>query len=150
TLRHTVMRNGGNIMIVIPNAIINKEKLVNYTLGDLKCCEHIEVGISYDSDIALAKKIMREECENHPLIYDNRSRSDKKQDKPIVRTALIQLGDSSITIRAWAWTKDYGDSFNIKYDVLESIKYRFDRKGIEIPFPSRTVVIKENKVGKTE
>ncbi|HUH47407.1 MAG TPA: mechanosensitive ion channel family protein [Arenibacter sp.] len=147
TLRHTVMRNSKNIMIVIPNAIINKEKLVNYTLGDLKCCEHIEIGISHDSDIARAKKIMREECENHPLIFDNRSRSDKRQDKPIVRTALVEFGDSSLTIRAWAWTKDYSDSFSLKFDVLESIKYRFDQEGIEIPFPSRTVVIKENKVG---
>lgn len=150
TLRHTVMRNSGNKMIVIPNAIINKEKLVNYTLGDLKCCEHIEIGISYDSDIALAKRIMREECENHPLIYDNRSRSDIKQDKPMVRTALIKLDDSSMILRAWTWTKDYGDSFTLKYDVLENIKSRFDQEGIEIPFPYRTLVIKENKAGKAE
>ncbi|HLT51467.1 MAG TPA: mechanosensitive ion channel family protein [Arenibacter sp.] len=150
TLRHTVIRNSENKMIVIPNAIINKEKLINYNLGDLKCCEHIEIGISYDSDIDMAKRIMREECENHPLIYDNRSRSDKMGDKPIVRTALIQLGDSSMTIRAWAWTKDYGDSFNLRCEVLERIKYRFDQEGIEIPFPYRTVVIKENKVGKAE
>src|SRR5690606_10317207 len=130
TLRHTVIRNSENKMIVIPNAIINKEKLINYNLGDLKCCEHIEIGISYDSDIDMAKRIMREECENHPLIYDNRSRSDKMGDKPIVRTALIQLGDSSMTIRAWAWTKDYGDSFNLRCEVLERIKYRFDQEGI--------------------
>ncbi|MCM4166526.1 hypothetical protein KCTC52924_03462 [Arenibacter antarcticus] len=144
TLRHTVIRNFENKMIVIPNAIINKEKLINYNLGDLKCCEHIEIGISYDSDIALAKKIMQEECEKHPLIHDNRSKLDIIDDKPMVRTALTTLNDSSVTLRAWAWTKNYGDSFNLKCDVLESVKTRFDNEGIEIPFPYRTVVIKEN------
>lgn len=56
TLRHTVIKNFENKMIVIPNSIINKEMLINYDMGELKCCERIEIGISYDSDIDLAKK----------------------------------------------------------------------------------------------
>merc|ERR1711991_479855 len=43
TLRHTVIRDYENKMIVIPNAIINKEKLVNYDLGERKCCQWIEI-----------------------------------------------------------------------------------------------------------
>ncbi|MEO8933840.1 MAG: mechanosensitive ion channel family protein, partial [Xanthomarina sp.] len=145
TLRHTILRNNENKMIVIPNAIINKEKLINYSLGELKCCELIEIGISYDSDIDLTKKIMREECENHPLIYDNRTNKEKKDKKPIVKTALIKLNDSSMTIRAWAWTRNYSNAFALKCDVLESIKKRFDKEGIEIPYPSRTIFIKDSK-----
>ncbi|TYB78155.1 mechanosensitive ion channel family protein [Bizionia gelidisalsuginis] len=142
TLRHTIIRNYENKMIVIPNAIINKEKLINYDLGELKCCEHIEIGISYDSDIDLAKKILQEECGNHPLIFDNRTLLDKKEDKPVIRVALTKLNDSSMTIRAWAWASTYTDSFNLKCDVLESVKKRFDLEGIEIPFPYRTIVMK--------
>ncbi|MBQ0768248.1 MAG: mechanosensitive ion channel family protein [Bizionia sp.] len=142
TLRHTVIRNYENKMIVIPNAIINKEKLINYDLGELKCCEHIEIGISYDSDIDLAKKIMQEECEKHPLIFDNRTLLDIKDGKPLVRVALTKLNDSSMTIRVWAWANTYSDSFALKCDVLESVKKRFDVEGIEIPFPYRTIVMK--------
>src|SRR5690606_38509737 len=76
TLRHTVLRNVENKRIVIPNAIMNKEKIINYNLGELKNCDRLEIGISYDSDIDLAKTIMREECEKHPLILDNRSATD--------------------------------------------------------------------------
>ena len=150
TLRHTVIRNFENKMIVIPNSIINKEKLINYDLGELKCCERIEIGISYDSDIDLAKKIMQEECENHPLIYDNRSALDKKDDHPIVKTAVLSLNDFSITIRAWAWGKTFDDCFELKIAVLESIKKRFDKEGIEIPFPYRTIVMKDKKEIKKE
>ncbi|MEZ4792421.1 MAG: mechanosensitive ion channel family protein [Gelidibacter sp.] len=142
TLRHTVIRNYENKMIVIPNAIINKEKLINYDMGELKTCERIEIGISYDSDIDLAKKIMQEECENHPLILDNRTELEIQEGKPIVKTALIALNDSSMTIRAWTWGRDFSDSFQLKIDVLESIKKRFDKEGIEIPFPYRTIVMK--------
>lgn len=145
TLRHTVIRNFEDKMIVIPNAIMNKEKLINYDLGELKCCERIEIGISYDSDVVLAKTIMREECEKHPLIFDNRTEIDIQDGKPMVKTALTELNDSSVTIRAWAWAKDFSDSFQIKIDVLESIKMRFDQEGIEIPFPYRTIVMKKDK-----
>ncbi len=144
TLRHTTIRNFENKMIVIPNAIINKEKLINYDLGGHKICAHIEIGISYDSDVELAKKIMQEECEKHPLIYDNRTASDTKNGTPMVRTALTKLNDSSVTIRAWAWARTFGDSFDLKCDVFESIKKRFDTEGIEIPYPYRTVIMKKS------
>ncbi len=144
TLRHTTIRNFENKMIVIPNAIINKEKLINYDLGDHKICAHVEIDISYDSDVDLAKKIMQEECGNHPLIYDNRTAADIENGKPMVRTALTRMNDSSVTIRAWAWARTFVDSFNLKCDVFESIKKRFEAEGVEIPYPYRTVVMKKN------
>lgn len=151
TLRHTVIRNFENKMIVIPNAIINKEKLINYDMGELKCCERIEIGISYDSDIDLAKKIMREECEKHPLLLDNRTESEIQEGLPVVKTAVVALNDSSVVIRAWTWERNYSDSFQLKIDVLESVKKRFDKEGIVIPFPHRTIVMKnENKVSETK
>lgn len=145
TLRHTVLRNAENKMIVIPNAIINKEKLINYNLRDLKICDRIEIGISYDSDIDLAKKIMKEEAEKHPLVLDNRSATDVLNGKPIVRVAVVSLDESSVRLRAWVWARTNSQSFEIRFDLLESIKKRFDNEGIEIPFPYRTVVIKNTK-----
>jgi small conductance mechanosensitive channel len=122
TLRHTVIRNFENKMIVIPNSIMNKEKLINFDLGDRKCCEHIEMGISYDCNVKEAKKIMQEVCENHPLIIDHRSEIELKDGSPMVKTALIKINDSTLTIRAWAWSKDFLDSFQLRLDVNESIK----------------------------
>ncbi len=147
TLRHTVIRNFENKMIVIPNAVINKEKLINYNLGELKCCEHIEMNISYDSNVVLAKKILQEECEAHPLIYDNRTVVEKKDGKPIVKTALTKINESSLTIRSWAWSVNFSDSFALKCDVYESAKARFDKEGIELAFPTRTVYMVKNDKG---
>ncbi|WP_158976960.1 mechanosensitive ion channel family protein [Cellulophaga sp. L1A9] len=146
TLRHTVIRNYENKMIVIPNSVINKEKLINYDLGERMCCEWIEIGISYGSDIDLAKHIMREECEDHPNLMDHRSELDKYNNKKKVIVRVIRLEDSAVTLRAWAWSASFTDAFVLKCDVLESIKKRFDKEGIEIPFPHRTLVLKKEQL----
>jgi small-conductance mechanosensitive channel len=148
TLRHTVIRNYENKMIVIPNAIINKEKVINYNLGELKCCQWIEIGISYDSDIDLAKHIIREECESHPNLIDNRTELDKYNNVKKVIIRVIGLDDSAVTLRAWAWASNFGEAFEMKCDIYESVKKRFDKEGIEIPFPHRTLLFKDNQMDK--
>ncbi|PKA81941.1 mechanosensitive ion channel-like protein [Ulvibacter sp. MAR_2010_11] len=146
TLRHTVIRNYENKMIVIPNSIINKEKVINYDLGERKCCHWIEIGISYDSDIDLAKNIMQQECENHPNILDNRTYYERHHNVPKVITRVIKLDESQVTLRAWAWASDFPTAFIMKCDLLESIKKRFVVEGIEIPFPHRTLVLKKEQL----
>lgn len=146
TLRHTVIRNYENKMIVIPNSVINKEKLINYDLGERMCCQWVEIGISYDSDIDMAKHIMREECEDHPYLVDHRSELDKYNEVKKVIVRVIGLDDSAVTLRAWAWAANFGEAFEMKCDLYESIKKRFDKEGIEIPFPHRTMVFKEKQL----
>lgn len=146
TLRYTVIKNYQNKMIVIPNSVINKEKLVNCDLGDRMCCQWIEIGISYSSDIDLAKHIIREECEDHPNLIDYRTEVDKYKNVKKVIVRVISLGESAVTIRAWAWAANFREAFKMKCDLYESIKKRFDKEGIEIPFPHRTMVFKENQM----
>ena len=145
TLRHTIIKNYQNKMIVIPNAIINKEKVTNYDLEDKKICQWIEIGISYDSDIDTAKRIIQEECEAHPNLLDNRTYEETTQNIPKVLVRVIDLGESAVTIRAWAWALDFSSAFVMKCELYESIKKRFDKEGIEIPFPHRTIVFKDKE-----
>ena len=139
TMRHTLLRNFENKMIIIPNSIINKEKIVNYDFGESKNCEYIEINITYDSNMKLAKKIMQEECEKHPLIYDNRTIIEINENEPIVKTALINFNDYTVTLRAWAWSANYSDSFTLKTNVFESIKVRFDQEGIQMQLPLKII-----------
>jgi hypothetical protein len=55
---------------------------------------------------------MQEECENHPLIYDNISALDKKTGESIVKTTGLSLNDFSITVRVWAWEKNLMTALN--------------------------------------
>ncbi len=139
SLRHTVIRNFENQRIIIPNSIISNQVLINSNFTDTKICRFVDVGISYGSDIDLAKKIMAEEIQNHPQNIDNRLPEDIENGVPRVMVRLLELTDSSVNLRAWAWAANAPDAFVMQCDVLESIKKRFDKEGIVIPFPQRTV-----------
>ena len=138
-LRHTVIRNYENQRIIIPNSIISNQLLINSNFEDTKICRFVEVGISYSSDIDLAKKIMAEEVENHPNNIDNRKPADIEKGDPRVTVKVISLGESSVNIRAWAWADSPPNAFMMYCDVIESVKKRFDKEGIVIPFPQRTL-----------
>lgn len=145
TLRHTVIRNFENRRIIIPNSIISDEIIVNADFKDQLICKWVNISISYDSDIPLAKAIMREEVLAHPLILDNRTAEQKAAGQEQVPVRVLSLGDSSVDLRAWAWAKDNADAFVLGCDLLESIKRRFEEVGIEIPYPHRTLVQKGEK-----
>lgn len=131
----------------MPNSIVSKEVITNNDLIEEKVCILFEMGISYDSNIDKAKAIMVEEATKHPYLIDGRTKEDKRAKKPLVNIRVVALNDSSVNIRAWLWAKDSANGFEMKCDLLESIKKRFDAENIEIPYPYRTVVQKVAKHG---
>jgi len=138
-LRHTIIRNFENQRIIIPNSIISNEILINSNYTDDMICKLINIGISYGSDIDKAKEIMSDEIQNHPLNIDTRKPEDIEKGIPRVTVRVVGLGESSVNLRAWAWASDPPNGFVLECDVMESIKKRFDKEGVVIPFPQRTV-----------
>lgn len=145
TLRHTVIRDFENKRLIIPNAVISSETIHNYNIIDDKVRNHIFYGISYDSNVDLAMKIIREEAMAHNHFLDNRSEEELDNGEPAVIIRLVEFGESSVNLRAQVWSKDPMLGFELKCDINKSIKERFDREGIEIPFPHRTLIYKEKK-----
>ncbi len=135
TLRHTVIRNGENRIILIPNNKMNSSTVVNSSYGETDTCSLVDVGVSYTTDLDHAIDVMREEIMKHPMLIDRRSEGERKAGTPQVTIRVIALGDSAITLRAWAWAADTGKAFAMKCDLLKAIKERFDRENIEIPYP---------------
>ncbi len=124
--------------------MISDETIINSNISDEKIRKHIIFSISYDSNINLALKIIKEEAENHPLVIDNRMPKEKEDGAEIVVVRVINLGDFSVDLKAFVWTEGNDSAFVVKCDLLKSVKERFDREGIEIPFPYRTVVYKKD------
>jgi len=141
TLRHTVIRNLENRMILVPNNKISSSVIVNSSYGEEQTCALIEVGVSYTTDLDVAMDVMRDEVMKHPLLIDHRSESDKQKGLPVVTVRVVELGDSAITLRAWAWAGTSSDAFVMKCDLLKAVKERFDREKIEIPYPYFNQVI---------
>ncbi|GAB4250220.1 MAG: mechanosensitive ion channel family protein [Vicingaceae bacterium] len=150
TLRHTIIKTFENKRIVIPNSVLSTEILINDCINDPKICKFIEFGISYDSDIDKAIKIIQEVAINHPDSIDNRTEEEIKNGEPEVLVRVISFGDSSVNLRAYVWTSDYNHSFQLASDIKKKVKERFDKEGIEIPFPYRTIVYKKDLINENQ
>jgi small-conductance mechanosensitive channel len=146
TLRHTTVCNLENRMIIVPNSKMNTSVIVNSTIGDPSTCCFIEVGVGYATNLGKAIEIMREEIMKQPLLIDRRSAKDKKDIVPQVVIRVTELGDFAITLKAWAWASNYTNASVLKYDSLQSIKERFDKEGIEIPYPYHNVILQSKPI----
>ena len=145
TLRHTMIRTFENKRIIVPNSVISNEIIENSNIVEDKVCNHIEIGISYDSDEDKAIQIITEEAMKHPSFLDNRTFEEINAGEPSVNVRVVGFGDSSVNLKAWVWSKDTVSGFIMKCDLNKSIKKRFDNEGVEIPFPYRTIVFKNNE-----
>jgi small conductance mechanosensitive channel len=135
TLRHTIMRTWKHERLVVPNEKMDSIILVNHSLIDPKIICTVEIGVSYDTDIALAKRLLLEEASRCPSLLPDTG-------PPWVR--MVAFGDSSITLRVYLWTSGKDEAFLAQFWLLEKVKKRFDQEGVEIPFPYRTLVYKKD------
>ncbi len=144
TLRHSVIKDYENRRILVPNSIISDDTIINSNVTDTRIRKHVNFGISYDSDIEKAISIIQDEAEKHPYFIDVRTKEEKKGKVAPVVVRVVGLSDFSIDLKAYVWTEGNDNAFVIMTDLLKTVKQRFDREGIEIPFPYRTVVYKKD------
>ena len=135
TLRHTIMKTWEHKRLIIPNEKLDSMTITNYSIIDPRIISRVEMGVSYDTDIDLACRLILEEANKCPHRLEN-------ADEPWVR--VISHGDFSIGIRSYMWAPDNDTAIQAKFWILEHVKKRFDREGVEIPFPYRTLVYKKD------
>lgn len=128
TLNWTELATLDNCQLIIPNSEVWGNTITNYTFYETRRAEW-EFGVSYSADLALAEKVIRD-----TLMADARSLTDPE---PFVQ--VNELGDSSVNFiaRVWVKTEDY---FVYQADMKRAVKEALDAAGIDIPFPTRTIV----------
>ena len=125
TWRATKMRTKTGNFIVVPNNVIAKEAIVNYTEPAVPTRLEIEVGASYQASPGAVKAAMREAM--------GQARSVLPSPAPDV--LLMGFGDSSMTYRARFWVADFEYDDEARDEVRTAVHYAFARRGIEIPYP---------------
>lgn len=144
TLRHTVLNSFENKRIIIPNSVISNETILNDSIEETKICKFIEFMISYDSNVDKAIKIVQKVAENHPLSIDGREPQEVIDNEPVVPCRLVGFEESAVKLRAYVWTKDPILAYRMHHDINKAVKAEFEKQGIEIPYPYRTVVYKKD------
>lgn len=150
-LRHTVIRTWENKRVIIPNSIISDREIINFSINDEKLLIPLDIGISYDSDIDKSRKIMLKLANKHPDVISPEIKDEYDgfvKREPAVR--VTECGEYAVNLRLYFWVESNRKAWTTKFDLIESIKKEFDKQGIEIPFPYRTIVYKKDMDDKTK
>lgn len=123
----TKLNTFGNQVAIIPNGQLSNSNIINYNEEKTRR-DRITIGIGYNSNIKTAKEILLEICDSNENILKD----------PAPEVYVGELADSAInlSLRFWATNAVFWDAH---FQVLETLKYKFDEAGIEIPFPQRVL-----------
>ena len=130
----TTMKTGDNKTIIIPNAKLSGDNIINYSTKPTRRVD-MTVGVAYDADLSVVRDVLKD-----IISKESRIHSDPE---PLI--AVAELADSSVNFVVRVWT-DTGDYWAVKFAMNETIKNRFDAEGIGIPFPQRDLHIVSGQV----
>ncbi|MCH4192541.1 MAG: mechanosensitive ion channel family protein [Butyrivibrio sp.] len=131
SLFNTRLITPDNKIIVLPNGSLANTSLTNATGNDTRMVE-IKIGVGYDTDIRLARKVLEKTMEECKWTLGDQERV----------VFVDNLGDSSITLGIRCWVK--AEHFlSAKWELNEKIKIALDEAHIEIPFPQLDVHMKQ-------
>jgi small-conductance mechanosensitive channel/CRP-like cAMP-binding protein len=125
TWRATKMRTKSGNFIVLPNNIIAKEAITNYSEPALPTRVEVEVGVSYSSTPDVVKQAIQEAMAHADFVLRT----------PAPDVLLVGFDASAMTYRARFWIDDYERDERARDQVRVAIHYAFVRRGIEIPYP---------------
>jgi small-conductance mechanosensitive channel len=139
TWRNTAIRSLPNNMVIVPNSKLASTLVTNYYQPEKEMSVLAQVGVSYQSDlkkveqvtIDVAREVMREVNGGVPEF------------EPFIR--YHTFADFSVNFSVILRAGEFADQFLIKHEFIKRLHERYRREEIEIPFPVRTVNLKEMK-----
>jgi len=128
TLNYTELAAVSNVQIIIPNSQVWGNTIINYSSYDTRRAEWV-FGVGYGADLKLAEETIRS-----TILADPRAKTDPE---PFIQ--VNNLGDSSVDFLVRVWC-DSAENFAFQADMKRQVKEALDAAGVDIPFPTRTVV----------
>ena len=125
TWRATKLRTKTGNFVVLPNNIIAKEAITNYSEPAAPTRLDLEVGVSYSASPFAVKQAIKDAMAQAPHVLQ----------RPAPDVLLVGFDASSMNYRARFWVDDYELDQVTKDEVRVAIHYAFARRGIEIPYP---------------
>lgn len=129
---NTIMKTGDNRVIIIPNAKLSNDTIINFSQEALRRVD-MTFGIGYGDDIELARTTLLELIEKDERIL--------KDPEPFI--ALHELADSSVNFVIRMWVNS-GDYWKVYFDMNKEVYNVFNEKGLNIPFPQMDVHVHQS------
>ena len=134
-LRSTKIKTADNTLLIIPNSELCNTTLINQAFPDVRAKGRINVGVALGSDVVEVKKLLVETAGDIPEIMS----------EPQPEAFFVSFGDSALNMSLFFWVADYTRVFPVTDELNTSILSRFRGNGIDIPYPTRTVLLEKEE-----
>jgi small-conductance mechanosensitive channel len=136
TWRSTTIRAASDHIIVVPNSKLAEMIVSNYYLPQHEITFGVEVAVGYESDLANIEKITKE------VIQETlqESADGVKDFEPEI--SFVAFGESGIKMKAFLRVNNYSAQFQVRSMFIKKLHLRYTREGIDIPYPTRNVLMK--------
>ncbi|MBL7164184.1 MAG: mechanosensitive ion channel [Anaerolineales bacterium] len=124
-LRSSRIRARDNRMVIVPNSLIAKSLVVNYSYPNDEYRLQVHIGVAYGTDLELARKTMIEAVKNVDGVLPDRK----------VEALFLEFGDSALNFRVRWWLDSYVDTRRMFDRVNTAVYNALNEAGIEMPFP---------------
>jgi small-conductance mechanosensitive channel len=121
--------------VMVPNEEFIANRVINLTYSNKRGRLSFRVGVSYDSDIRLAKSLILEAAHENPRVLK----------EPAPDIWLEDFADNAIVFHMRAWIDDISyDRFGPVDQINFAIWDKFSANQIGIPFPQRVIHVKND------
>ena len=128
-LRSTRIRTLDNRLVIVPNARISQNQVVNYTYPDPRYRIQTELGVAYGTDLRVARQVITDALYQVEGVLP---------DKP-VDILFLEFGDSAMILRVRWWIQSYIDARRSTDRVNEAMVKALEQAGIELPNQQMTI-----------
>lgn len=135
--RNTTIRTLPNNLVIIPNTKLASTIVTNYSLPESETAILVPVGVSYDSDLERIERVTREVARDVLQTVSG----GVPDFEPLIRYQTF--GDSSIQFTVVLRGRTYPDQHLLRHEFIKRLHRRYQEEGIEIPFPIRTLYVRE-------
>jgi small-conductance mechanosensitive channel len=137
--RTTTLRMLRNNFIIVPNTKLAQAIVTNFTVPERELGMSIPLGVAYGSDLVRVEEVAVEVARE----VVTRVEGAVREFEPLVR--FNAFGDSAIQMDVILRTREFTDQGLIRHEMIKSLQQRFAAEGIEIPFPIRTVHLRDDR-----
>lgn len=135
--RSTTVLTNDDIAIIVPNSKFITENVVNWSHTGARVRFRIPVSVAYGSDVRLVENLLLEVAKENPDVLDD----------PPPGVRLLAFGDSGLLFELRAWSASLAHRKGLLISALNYAIYeKFQRHGIEIPFPQRDLRIRNGLI----
>ena len=127
-LNFTELADLSNVQVIVPKSEVWGNVITNYSVNPTRRAEWT-FGVGYGANLKTAEDIIRE-----TIMSDERSMTE-----PAPFIQVTNLNDSSVDFLVRVWCSA-GDYFGFKADMTRKVKEALDAGGVDIPFPTRTIL----------